>query len=190
MRDDDNGMVGFLRTVLDARLIRDLDDGGNVTLVERRKQGRWKVIIAGIEVPAVVVRFREKGGHSSWVREVRNVKKRCDHLIVADGREEYQAVLIELKRSLGNWKVGAEQLRRSRPLLQYFRSLYEAEEQSETVKRQSLNYVIIARKGSERFDKQRVKGGAFVRVMSYEGIRVGMFVGPGPIRWSCLRRRR
>ena len=105
-------------------------------------------------------------------------KKICDYLLVIPTENQWDAVLIEMKKSLADEERAKEQLRRSIPVLKYLESLcaIQAERDWKVVPR----YVVVVEKKSARLDKDhiRVAADSWRWREKYKKISIAFFVGP------------
>ena len=114
-------------------------------------------------------------------------KKICDYLLITCVNNTNYAIFIELKKTLGEEDKPYEQLRRSRPLLDYFLSACDVEygEKGKLQRKPEVRYVLIAERPGSRFDKQYVRpdsvGGGRHRhkpmTIRYKSITIKTFLG-------------
>ena len=115
-------------------------------------------------------------------------KQRCDYLLVYEFKGKNIVIFVELKKTLSQEnKRGAEQLRRSLPLLKYLHSVcrihYGVEPDMLVT---TTRYVLIGQKMNPRLDKQPVKTHRALPSENYKEITVNKFVGPR-LRFDLLQ---
>ncbi len=150
-----------------------------ITLQEKNKhQPDMKVVLSGIPAPVTTIRMSKKFGHLS-VLKGGDWTKICDYLLIAQIAETHCAIFIELKRTLAGEDHPKEQLRRSRPLLEYLLAVCRIESR-EKIPMPSMSYILIADKINKRFDKQPVKKTPSGKIgeESYKEINIKKFLGP------------
>ena len=167
-----------LKGILRQDVLEDAHDG-QVELVEDQLQRGhpMKYTVAGLRDETAIVDLR-KLGHLGGLAETGDLRKICDFLLVGPVGDEEQcyAVLLEMKVTLGGDSKPREQLRRSRPLLEYLRDVCAV--QYSNSQRVELRYVIVAERQSERLDKQATRPrGRPGRDVLYKDIRIRTFVG-------------
>lgn len=117
-------------------------------------------------------------------------KQSCDYLLVFQDNGNERALLIDLKKTLGkrNKRKGMIQLRWSRPLLDYLRSIYEVRNEARPGGLQlSASCAIISEKIHDSLSKQYVnlKSGE-PTPEPYKNIDVSIVVGP-VVSWEKMR---
>lgn len=139
------------------------------------KKANMKVVITKIPMPFLAICI--KGHLPHLLKEGAGLDKHCDYLLIYQSATKYYAVLVELKSSLTKKEEGKEQLRRSLPILDYLLSVCTIEcAMNKPIL--SVKYVLIAKQGSDRLDKQPIKlkspGGTDE---TYEKITVRTLIG-------------
>ena len=155
------------------------DISGNVTLREKNKnQPDMVVVVSGVRDSVTTIRMTKKFGHLSVLKEG-DWKKICDYLLIVQIGEAHHAIFIELKKTLGGNQHPKEQLRRSRPLLEYLLAVCRIESK-EAIPTPSMSYVLIGERINERFDKQPVKRTSSGKIGEelHEAINIKKFLGP------------
>lgn len=166
-----------LRQVLSENVLEEMNDGA-VNL--RDPKSGMQYSIYGLPQAAAVVSIDGRIEHLSCVAERSGLRRVCDYLVVArrDGKESYDAVLIEMKTTLGVDEKHRDQLRRSKPILEYLRELCAVEYERKVII--SIKYAIVASKISERLDKQPTRmGPIYGEDETYKGIRIRRLIGRG-----------
>lgn len=133
------------------------------------------VSVTGVPADAIVVHVDKIGSPSgikdgAWQRS-------CDYMIVFRSGEQDGVLFVELKLTLrdGNTK-GHEQLRRSRPILDYLNRMCAIHFETDPALPE-VRYVLIGERGSSRLDKQRVRPGQVPQVEQYKDIAVTSVLG-------------
>lgn len=165
------------------RLSTTSDTSNNlITLME--KQASMKVGVTQVPTTTATI-IMSKISHLPALKDG-PWKKICDYLLIYQNEEAFHAIFIELKKTLIEEKKTPdgddrpkEQLRRSRPLLEYLLAVCSVESR-EAIPPPSMSYVLISERINEKFDKQRVKRTASGKIdeESYEGINIKKFLGP------------
>ncbi len=171
-----------LRDVLEPRRLLMLEQGdedGLARLVLRDRQSEAVFAITAMPTSATIVNF-DSMKHLAGIRETKGsqLKKICDCLIVLRNDERYEAVLVEMKKTMRHGdETAKEQLRRSLPLLKYLKSVCAIEYRSKPSVR--VHYAVVAYQRSDRFPKQGIRNSLGSRSADedYEGIRVRTIVG-------------
>ena len=172
-------LINYMKTIIDDGYLRcAVSDGPRIIeLEEKEKKSEMKIAIR--EVPASFLAI-QMTGHLSQLKKGKKGQdwnKICDYLLIYQEEDKYQAIFIELKKSLSKKELGKEQLRRSLPVLDYLRSVCKIESGVEE-KILPVKYVLIAEKSSDRLDKQPVKVKPFEPTEErYEGILVKILIG-------------
>lgn len=143
---------------------------GNSDLSLRERQAKMMVQVVGALVPVTAIRLN-KFSHFSALKSDNSRTKKCDYLLIVELDGIIHAVFIELKKTFTEDDEPKEQLRRSRPFLDYLISVCEIENELSLEPKPIEKYVIIAEKFSERFDKQRVKPNN-IPTEQYKGIEI------------------
>ncbi len=137
---------------------------GSVVLRERQGAGKMEVNVSGLGHNAVVIRLdqkgqKEQGGQGEYqLIPPRGIedgpwKKRCDYLIVRQDKRRVRVLFVELKSNMNRVLEGCEQLRRSSPLFEYLRAMCRVEN-SNSLGKYEVRYVLLAEKGDELFAKR------------------------------------
>ena len=106
-------------------------------------------------------------------------EKRCDYLVVSEAGRKNLAVFVELKKTLDeDVSEGMNQLRQSRPLLDYLQSVCRIHvgrnsHSSETI----IRYCLLGEQLNARIPKESPKVKRPWRVEMYRDIKVATFVG-------------
>ena len=169
-------LVCALREVLSPSVLVPHNGKGTVSL--REQQAGMLVEVIGLPQCSVTIAI-QKISHLSKLSTGR-LTKRCDYLIVSQIDQYIYASFIELKTTMTNEEEPKEQLRRSLPIFEYLISVSEIEYEFSILKSDiSISYAIIARRYSERFDKQRVKIGPATTQQKemYRGIAISKNIG-------------
>lgn len=99
---------------------------------------------------------------------------------MAESGDRTHAVFVELKKTQTEEEKPREQLRRSLPLLEYLRSLWEIESEIPLGEHGlSIHYSILFERASPRLAKQTVRADPTLPVSEeeYKGLTVRTFVG-------------
>ncbi|WP_420617295.1 hypothetical protein [Candidatus Palauibacter sp.] len=166
-----------LTEVLDKKLLEEMVDGA-VNL--RDPQSRMEYQLFELPNATTVIAIDGKMGHLSGLSNRKGLQRVCDYLIVVrpDGEERHYAILVEMKTTFTQEEKHRDQLRRSKPILEYLRELCAVEYGRKP--RVSVKYVLVANKLSERLDKQRTRAGPIAGAdETYEGIRIRVLIGAG-----------
>ena len=150
-----------------------------VELWEKKREVDMRVRVVGLPAEFIAIRT-DRIGHISKVRGGPRTQM-CDYLIVAERGGRTCALFVELKKTqkTGDNKP-REQLRRSLPILEYLRSVWEID--SETPVGEygvSVHYSILFERASPKLAKQPVKADPSRRVEAeeYKGLTIRTFVG-------------
>ena len=133
-----------------------------------------RVKVTGL--PAVFIAVRMKSGDHSPSLSDGSWKQICDHLLVVESGDRTDAVFIELKRTQTKECKPREQLRRSLPLLEYLRSVWEIESGTSLQGKLSIHYSILFERTTPRLARQRVKVKP-AKPEEYKDIVIRTFVG-------------
>ena len=169
-----------IENVLDEKVLATAPNTSKeITLREKNKnQPDMKVVVSGAPSPLTTIQFTKKFGHLS-VLKTGDWNKICDYLLIYQNEEAFHAMFIELKKTLGGGRHPKEQLRRSRPLLEYLLAVCRIESGAE-IPSPRMRYVLIGERINERLDKQPVKRTPSGKIgeESYEEINIKKFLGP------------
>lgn len=173
-----------LEKVLKEDRLETAPDTSNNLITLKEKQASMKVGVT--RVPALTATIMmSKISHLPALKDG-PWKKICDYLLIAQIGETHHAIFIELKKTLIELKKTPdgddrpkEQLRRSRPLLEYLLALCSVESRG-AIPPPNMSYVLIGERINEKFDKQPVKRTASGKIgeESYEEINIKKFLGP------------
>ena len=151
-------LIDCMKKIIDDRYLRyAISEGPRIIELEEKDKGsEMKVVIR--EVPASLLAIQMAGHLSQLKRDKKGQdwNRICDYLLIYQEEDKHHAVFIELKMSSDKKKLGAEQLRRSLPVLDYLCSVCKIESGVEE-KILSVKYVLIAEKISDSLDKQWIK---------------------------------
>lgn len=166
-------LIDGLTAILEpGTVVRSLD-GGTVELKECKSD--MCVTVTGL--PAVSAKIRmESGHHASKVRDGK-CKQICDYLLVAESGDRTDAILVELKKTRTEERKPLEQLRRSLPVLEYLRSMYEVKSETSLQGRLHVHYSILFEQPSKRLAKQPVRVKPETASETYKGIEIRTSVG-------------
>lgn len=118
----------------------DMDD----RILLQEKAAKMRVEVVGLSAPITTIRMGRKLNHLSALKDG-PLKRICDYLLIVQMKDTYHAIFIELKKTLSQEEDPAEQLLRSRPLLEYLLSVCDIED-SKSVLRPEMNYVVVYEK--------------------------------------------
>ena len=166
-------LASRLRAVLeDHILVR--HEAGETKL---REKGVMEVDVVNIPVDSTVVDIRRMGQLSGLKSGV--CGRRSDYLVVTGEEERDRAVFVELKKTLGgSLSNGMDQLRQSRPLLDYLHSACRVHFGAGSAKPEIIiRYCMIGEKISSRISKEPTRVRRPWRVETYRDIRVAAIVG-------------
>lgn len=168
-----------IENVLDEKVLATAPNTSNDITLREKNENRpdMIVVVSGVPTSLTTIQFARKFGHLS-VLKTGDWKKICDYLLIYQNGEAYHAMFIELKKTLGGNRHPKEQLRRSRPLLEYLLAVCRIESR-EAIPTPSMSYVLIGERINERLDKQPVKSRpGKIEEERYEGINIKKFLGP------------
>ena len=151
----------------------------DITLREKiEEQPDMVVVVSGVPDPITTIQFTRKFGHLS-ILKTGDWKKICDYLLIYQNEDAHHAMFIELKKTLGGDHRPKEQLRRSRPLLEYLLAVCRIESR-EAIPTPMMSYVLIGERINERIDKQPVKRTSSGKIGEelHEEINIKKFLGP------------
>lgn len=169
-----------IENVLEEKVLATAPNTSNDITLREKNEGHpdMIVVVSGVPAPLTTIQFTKKLGHLS-VLKTGDWNKICDYLLIYQNGGTHHAMFIELKKTLGGARHPKEQLRRSRPLLEYLLAICRIESR-EVIATPSMSYVLIGERINERFDKQPVKRTASGKIgeESYEEISIQKFLGP------------
>lgn len=102
-------------------------------------------------------------------------RKICDYVLVDEGTDGCEVVMVELKKTLQKRSEGLEQLRRSLPIAKYLLTVCEVELRRSW--RCQFSYALIAEKRTNRLDKQVTRPIVELSTEEYKDIKVAVGVG-------------
>lgn len=152
MPDD---LLGCLKTILGSRAHADAPTAsGELRLRERKANMTTKVV--GLSPRTTSFRL-EKVGHLGALAQDTglDIKKVCDYAIIEDLGTECETTLVEMKKTLRDSQDAFEQLRRSKPIVDYLLSVCSVE--LERTWEHTIKYVLVAEKEMERLAKRRTR---------------------------------
>ena len=167
-------LIGLLEKVLKEDF-PETASGKTIILEEKEKSSRQKVEI--VDVPQSVIKIKIRpGSHLSILKKNDDWNKNCDYVLIAKLPNKHHAILIELKKTLSDENHPKEQLRRSRPLLDYLFSVCCVENEK-NIPEPHISYVLIAEKLNKHFDKRYPKLQLYGKlgVEKYKGIEINKF---------------
>ncbi|MBW1650065.1 MAG: hypothetical protein JRJ44_05230 [Deltaproteobacteria bacterium] len=140
------------------------------------KKNRYTVKLTGVKTENISVIDFGKNPHSSLInnKEKNAFYKICDYLILIPQQDnKVTALLCELKKTYkkGN---GERQLYSSLPLVDYIKSMLETH--FEQKYKFNYQFIIIANKSAERFDKQKTRPNP-IKTINCEKIKIGLILG-------------
>ena len=144
-------LVADLPELVDTTALAGKSSGG-VLLVEEQSGMQVKLFATG---PVTAIRLGEAGvGHVPRLNLHAGLNRICDYLLLVEQDGGTHAVFVELKAT---WERKArEQVRRSLPLLEYLRSVWEVDRQARFDHGgMKVSYAIICKRG--RLNKEPVK---------------------------------
>ena len=116
-------LTAGLRDILEPDVVSPVAEDNSIEL--REPPADMRVKITGLPGTSIVIRT-ERVGHASKISDG-SWKQICDYLLVVELGDRTHAVFFELKKTQTQEKKPKEQLRRSLPLLNYLRSVWEIE---------------------------------------------------------------
>lgn len=121
-------LVAGLRNILARRVVVQANDHDNIELREKKRDVNMRVKVVGLPEVFITIRTERIGhlsktNHGPW-------NQVCDYLIVTETGDRTHAVFVELKKAQSEEEKPREQVRRSLPLLQYLRSVWEVESET------------------------------------------------------------
>lgn len=152
---------------------------GELELVEDDRRSKMRIIVKGVPKHRVVV-LPEKVDHVPGLKDEKGVRRKCDYAMFVEVKGRTQIVLIELKLTLHQNDAEEdykEQLRRTRPIVDYLRSIARLERHG--VEAPSvIRYVLIC-EARRRLDKATVRYQPWKCIEKWErhGISGASFVG-------------
>ena len=164
-----------LTAILKPGTVERASDDGAVDLREKMREFDMRVKVTGLPKAFAAIRMKP-GYHASELRDG-DRRQICDYLLVAESGDRTDAVLVELKKTRTDEHKPREQLRRSLPVLEYLRSVYEVESETSLQGRLRVHYSILFEQPSKRFAKQRVRVKPEAASETYKGIEIRTFVG-------------
>ena len=153
-------------------------DPHSIELREKKRDVDMRVNVFGLPAAFIAIRT-ERIGHASKVSDG-SWKQICDFLLVTESGDRTHAVFVELKKTQTEEEKPREQLRRSLPLLEYLRSLWETEAETRLGDQGiSIHYSILFERASPRLAKQEVRADPTrpVSEEEYKGLTIRTFFG-------------
>ncbi len=145
---------GCIKTILADRLTADPSTGGEVQLKERR--AGMTATVLGLPPKTVAVRLEQVGHLGNLAQDTGlDVKKVCDYALIADQDHACETTFVELKKTLSQPADAFEQLRRSKPIIDYLLSVCAVELQRTW--EHTIRYVLVAEKLADRLAKMRTR---------------------------------
>lgn len=169
-------LTAGLRKILKPDVVSLVAEDDSIEL--RESPADMRVKITGLPGTFIVIRT-ERVGHASKIRDG-SWKRICDYLLVVELGDRTHAVFLELKKTQTQDNKPKEQLRRSLPLLNYLRSVWEIESRVPLDEHgMSVHYSILFEQTKSKLPKQPVKADPTRRekVEEYKGITIRTFIG-------------
>lgn len=166
---------GCLKSILSDRfLAADPTPNGEVELTER--QAGTTTTVVGVPPKTTAIQLDLVGHLGNLAQDTGlDIKKVCDYALVADLGDACVTTLVELKSTLRQPPAAFEQLRRSKPIIDYLLSVCAIE--LRRTWKQTVRYVLVAEKESERLAKMSTRHQPR-REESHKDIAVTVSVGP------------
>lgn len=169
-------LAAGLSDILDPGVVVQATEVDSIVLQERPADMRVEVL----GLPAAFIAIRtERIGHVSRINDG-SWKRICDYLLVTESGDRIHAVFVELKKTQTEEEKPRGQVRRSLPLLQYLRSMWEIESETPLGEHGiAVHYSILFERTSPRLAKQAVRSDPTrpVREEEYKGLTIRTFVG-------------
>ena len=118
-------LAAGLRNIPRPEVVVQATDHDGIELREKKREVDMRVKVVGLPAGFIAIRI-EKVGHTSKISDG-SWKQICDYLLVVESGDRTHAVFVELKKTKTEEEKPREQLRRSLPLLEYLRSVWEIE---------------------------------------------------------------
>lgn len=163
------------RLLKDRVLVSPKKDG---SIVLQERSANMEVAITNASYSLIAINVKRLN-HLSMIKDG-ECRKICDYLLIAELEGQYHASFVELKKTMNQETDHREQLRRSLPILEYLRSVWEVEHQRDSWSEgATVRYNLIAKRQHPRIDKQRVRRTPrdWPEVETYKDIEVRKFVG-------------
>ena len=167
-----------LKNLLSDSVLVSPDKCGRIDLVEMDPSAKMTVEITDSPSDIVTVGLHKFSHFSTLIGE--NTRRKADYILVFQEGCNTHAVIIELKLNLENADRYRQQVRRSLPFFQYFRSACEINyEHKYDDSSLAMHYIVIAEKETAKFDKQPVKidKSRWPEKECYKDIVIHKFVG-------------
>lgn len=153
--------------------------GSELELLENDPKSMMRVLITGVSDERVVV-LPEKVGHVRGLKSEKGVRRKCDYALFVEKKGRVQIVLIELKVTLRSGDAQEdykEQLRRTRPIVDYLRSIVQLERHGVQIPA-TFRYVLIC-EAERRLEKTTVRHQRWRLIEKWKsgGISGASFVG-------------
>ena len=152
-----------LRKILEIDTLTSPDEDGVLVLEEKESGQRAQLTGAPPDLVAVDLIKIGKMGQMSGLNKDGDWKKSCDYLLTFQENGNDRALLIELKKTLRieNKNRGMDQLRWTRPLLDYLRSVCEVRRLVDAGSlRVDVDYALISEQPHKSLAKNPVHEGA------------------------------
>ena len=152
-----------LREILEIDTLTSPDENGVLVLVEKESGQRAQLTGAPPDLVAVDLIKIGKIGQMSGLNKDGDWKKSCDYLLAFQENGNDRALLIELKKTLriDNRYRGMNQLRWTRPLLDYLRSVCEVQRLADSGSLEvDVQYALISEEPHRSLPKNLVHEGA------------------------------
>ena len=141
---------GCLQSILADRFLTDPTADGEVQLRERQVGMTARVF--GLLPKTTAVRLEQVGHLGNLAQNTGlDIKKVCDYALITDRDDTCETTLVELKKTLRSPAEAFEQLRRSKPIIDYLLSVCSIE--LRRTWKHTVRYVLVAEKQTERLPK-------------------------------------
>ena len=165
---------GCLQSILPDRFLADPTSDGEVQLRERRVG--MTATVLGLSPKTTAVRLEQVGHLGNLAQDTGlDIKKVCDYALITDSDETCETTLVELKQTLRSPTEAFEQLRRSKPIIDYLLSVCSIE--LRRTWKHTIRYVLVAEKQEERFAKMPTRHMPR-RDEAHRDIRITVSIGP------------
>ena len=166
------GLASRLREILEDQVLVSHEKG----VAKLEEPGQMEVKIIEVPEDSTVVHLNKMGPWGGLKPRV--CARRSDYLVVNGEREMDRAVFVELKKTLNNLSDGMDQLRQSRPLLDYLHSVSRVYFGVNSAKQEVIvRYCMIGEKFSPRFNKEPTRVSRPKIVETYQDITAAVIVG-------------
>ena len=128
----------------------DPSPSGEVRLKERR--AHMTATVLGLSPKTTTIRLDRLGHLGNLAQDTGlAIKKVCDYTLIAEVNQACETTLVELKKTLDDPTEAFEQLRRSKPIIDYLLSVCAIE--LRRTWEHTIRYVLVAEKESKRLAK-------------------------------------